>query len=224
MAQNRRQPQPTQDIWCDYQILDEIARDENASQRDLARRAGVALGRTNQVIKRLIRKGLVKTRQINAKRVAYYLTPKGFSEKLHLVVRYAQITINLFSCMREVINHQLGRLQEEVRVQTVVIFGTGELAEAAYLSIQEMGLDLVGVYDRADGPTRWLGREVLNLITPPPVVADVVMITDMEDITADQETISQLGREIIEVRQLLSDQLAAFARRVAEDQPRKGRS
>ena len=111
------------EIWQDYQILDEIARDRNVSQRDLARNSGLALGRTNQVVKRLIRKGLVKTSQINAKRVAYYLTPKGFSEKLRLVVEYARITVSLFSMVRQVINRSLAGLVETHNVRTVVIYG-----------------------------------------------------------------------------------------------------
>ena len=39
----------------DFQVLDEIGRDENLSQRDLAGRIGLALGHTNQVVKRLYR-------------------------------------------------------------------------------------------------------------------------------------------------------------------------
>ena len=209
------------ELWSNYQILDEIAKDENLSQRDLAKRAGLALGRTNQVVKRLIRKGLVKTRQINAKRVAYYLTPQGFAEKIHLVMRYAQITINLFSCMREVINHQFVELKSARDVRTVALVGTGELAEAVYLSIQENELDLVAVYDNRSNRDLWFGRKVLRLGEDPPGAVDVVMITEMDDLGRDRDEVRRIGRTVVEVRELLSEQLSLFAKRIAQDDPHR---
>ena len=212
-----------QDIWWDYQILDHIAKDEHVSQRDLSQRAGIALGRTNQVVKRLIRKGLVKTRQINAKRVAYYLTPQGFSEKIHLVVKYAQLTINLFSCVRELINQKLDQLIAAENIRTAAIVGTGELAEAVFLSVQEKALTLQRVYDKDPVRERWLGFPVHGLDAMPDDPVDVVMITDMNEMNDDLESIRKIGRVVVEVRELLSEQLATFAGRINEEDPRRQR-
>lgn len=211
-------------MWWDYQILDEISRDENVSQRDLSKSAGMALGRTNQVVKRLIRKGLVKTRQINAKRVAYYLTPQGFAEKLRLVVQYAQITINLFSYVREMINGKLDELKRERDIRTVAIVGSGELAEAVYLSIQEKGLELTAVYDIGEGRDVWLGRKVHSLDYVPEIKADVVMVTEMEDLGREKEKLDGLGHTIVEVRELLSEQLASFVSRINEEDPKRSQN
>ena len=218
-----KQSESPQDIWWDYQILDEIAKDEHVSQRDLAQRVGMALGRTNQVVKRLIRKGLVKTRQINAKRVAYYLTPQGFSEKIQLVVKYAQLTINLFSCVREMINSQLDELIVAQNIQTAAIVGTGELAEAVFLSIQEKSLTLKKVYDRNPSRDRWLGFPVHNLEAVSGEPVDVVMVTDMNDLGDDMEKIVKIGRVVVEVRELLSEQLSLFAGRINEEDPYRRR-
>ena len=45
----------TQESWREYQILHQIEQDENISQRNLSQGVGIALGLTNQIMKRLIR-------------------------------------------------------------------------------------------------------------------------------------------------------------------------
>ena len=62
----------------ELKIIDEIARENSLTQRDLSRRTSLSLGAVNLIIKRLIRQGLVKTKNLNPKKVEYLLTPKGF--------------------------------------------------------------------------------------------------------------------------------------------------
>lgn len=50
---------------------------EVISQRDIAKIAGISLGMTNIIIKRLIDKGLLKARGINNRKLKYLLTPEG---------------------------------------------------------------------------------------------------------------------------------------------------
>src|SRR5215470_10817985 len=56
------------------------------SQRRIAEDLGIALGLVNAYLKRCIKKGLVKVRQAPARRYAYYLNPRGFTEKSRLTV------------------------------------------------------------------------------------------------------------------------------------------
>ena len=65
----------------ELQVLEVIENDARISQRGLADKLGIALGLTNSILRRLVRKGLVKTRALPANRLAYYITPQGFSEK-----------------------------------------------------------------------------------------------------------------------------------------------
>ena len=51
------------------------------TQRRLSRELGIAVGLVNAYIKRCINKGYIKVKAIPPRRYAYYLTPKGFSEK-----------------------------------------------------------------------------------------------------------------------------------------------
>lgn len=52
---------------------------ETIRQRDLAKIAGISLGMTNAIIKKLVEKGFVKAKHINSKNIHYLLTPKGVS-------------------------------------------------------------------------------------------------------------------------------------------------
>ena len=57
------------------EILDIVQRNEQVSQRHLARQLGVALGLANSYLKRCVKKGWVKVQQAPANRYLYYLTP-----------------------------------------------------------------------------------------------------------------------------------------------------
>jgi MarR family transcriptional regulator, temperature-dependent positive regulator of motility len=103
---------PGDDI--DLHLLREIAADPATSQRSLARRLGVSLGRVNFCLRALADKGLVKAdnfrRSDNKRAYAYVLTPQGVDEKLRLtmsflqrkMVEYDQLQVELEKLRREV--------------------------------------------------------------------------------------------------------------------------
>ncbi|RED43747.1 winged helix-turn-helix transcriptional regulator [Aestuariispira insulae] len=64
------------------EILMEIERDPNISQKRLAETIGISVGMVNWHIKRCVNKGFVKLQQAPVKRYMYYLTPEGFVEKV----------------------------------------------------------------------------------------------------------------------------------------------
>jgi DNA-binding MarR family transcriptional regulator len=63
-----------------HRILTEIEADNRLSQRSLSRDLGIALGLTNLIIRRLVRKGWVRIIRIKPNRVRYLLTPAGIAE------------------------------------------------------------------------------------------------------------------------------------------------
>lgn len=79
---------PPQDQDIDYELLREIAAQDGASQRDLARRLGVSVGKVNYCLRAVIDRGWVKAnnfrRSDNKWAYAYLLTPNGMKAKLHL--------------------------------------------------------------------------------------------------------------------------------------------
>ena len=71
----------------EYAIIREIHKNHIPDQRTLATRTGISLGMTNIIIKKLIKKGYIKAKQLNQKKIQYILTPKGFTEKARVFER-----------------------------------------------------------------------------------------------------------------------------------------
>jgi len=65
-------------------LLSVIAGGE-ASQRDLSRRVGLSLGGTNERLRTLIRRGLVRARAVDGRAQRYELTARGACERRRLV-------------------------------------------------------------------------------------------------------------------------------------------
>ena len=61
----------------DLILLEELENNPVVSQRELSHKFGIALGVTNACLKRMVRKGWVRIRDLNPRKIGYYLTPKG---------------------------------------------------------------------------------------------------------------------------------------------------
>jgi EPS-associated MarR family transcriptional regulator len=70
------------------QILRDISKNPSISQREIAIKNGISLGKVNYAIKALIEKGHIKiqnfTESKNKRKYAYILTPAGVIEKARL--------------------------------------------------------------------------------------------------------------------------------------------
>jgi len=77
-----------------YKLLKLIENSPQMSQREIAIKMGVSLGKTNYCIKALLDKGLIKVRNFynNKKKMAYIyiLTPSGIEEKAQVTFRFLQ--------------------------------------------------------------------------------------------------------------------------------------
>jgi DNA-binding MarR family transcriptional regulator len=136
------------------EILAEIERGKAVTQRSLSKRLGIALGLTNLLIRRLVTKGFVKVVNVRPNRVTYLITPAGIAEKARATRDYLEQTLTLYTETRQHIHAGLlaaakpngsngngtGRLR-------VVFYGAGEIAEIAYVCLQDTDLELVGVVD-----------------------------------------------------------------------------
>jgi DNA-binding MarR family transcriptional regulator len=210
-----RETDTAKGAWREYQVLNEIREDELVSQRKLSDRLGLAVASTNQILKRLVRKGCVTTKRINGKNLAYSVTPKGFSSMFYHVINYTRQTISVFSDVRAMIRKRFAELKHTGHVRAVAIVGTGEVAEAVYLSVQEAELELVAVYASEAANRPWLGHAVRALDDADAPRADVVVATEPEDLRGNEAyaaRVRALGTEVIDVYELLSSRLAQFAR------------
>ncbi|HEV8327346.1 MAG TPA: winged helix-turn-helix transcriptional regulator [Nitrospiraceae bacterium] len=175
----------------DLQLLSELDRDGGATQRTLAVKLGVALGLTNLYLKRLARKGYIKITTIPRSRIRYLLTPQGFTEKSRLTYLYMQYSLSYYRDMRTRLKEMMATFDTS-HGQRVVIYGTSELAELAYLSLREMNIDCVGFID---GSSR---ESFLSCpVSSPDKISrwqfDRVLITDLDHAAACEEQLVRSG-------------------------------
>lgn len=76
-------------------IIREVEENPALNQRILAQKLNVSLGKTNYLLRTLIRKGMIKAKNFSknpkkAKKLQYILTPKGINEKINLTLHYLQ--------------------------------------------------------------------------------------------------------------------------------------
>jgi transcription elongation factor/antiterminator RfaH len=131
---------------ADLDLLTVIERGEVITQQKLKSEIGVSVGLVNALIKRALRTGLVKARQAPYKRYAYYLTPKGFSEKSRLVARYLENSLAFYRRTREEYAG-IFRQARDLKLRRVVLVGGGELTEIAVLAAACEQFELLAIVE-----------------------------------------------------------------------------
>ena len=170
-------------IERDLEILTAIEEGLPLTQRALAERLGVALGLCNLYLKRLARKGCIKIvefprKPAARKRLRYLLTPRGMAEKTRLTYEHLAYSLDLYRRARRTLRQSLGRLADG-GAKRIALYGVGEAAEVAYLTLKELGLEPVGVFAAtANGP--FLGYPVRTLAELAADDFDLVIVATFE--------------------------------------------
>lgn len=153
-------------------LLTEVETGNGTSQRSLARRAGMALGLTNLILKTLVSSGWVSVSRVDG-HVRYVITPEGVAEKNRMSAVYFSYTTRLYAEARDGVRDRLRSLStgwiagtrpadagDDGR-KTIALYGAGDAAEISYVSIQESDLVVTAVFDEAsDRRPRFFGLDV----------------------------------------------------------------
>lgn len=161
-------------------LLKSVEQGGDQSQRRLATELGIALGLVNAYLKRCVSKGLVKVRNVPARRYAYYLTPQGFAEKSRLTVDYLTSSFGFFreakaDCLL------VFETASQRGFKTVALVGRSDLAEIAVICGIERQVEIVAVVDANSAPGHFLGVPVAASFDDVPKSFDAVVITDLAD-------------------------------------------
>ena len=92
------------DLSVSYSLLKTLQTEPELSQRELAKRLGVSLGKVNFCLNALIEKGCVKVNNFrnsdNKLAYAYLLTPNGVEQKARLTVEFLQLKSQQYEQLR----------------------------------------------------------------------------------------------------------------------------
>ncbi len=167
----------TQDDELTLSLLSSIEKNSQSSQRELARHNGVALGLVNSYIKRCVKKGWIKITDAPANRYLYYLTPKGFSEKMRLTTRYFSDSFSFYRKATHSCDILLRSLVEQDK-RSLVLAGASDLAEITVLKSLENEVSIIAVYDPDCNASRFLSVPVWKIWSTDQAV-DAVLLTDI---------------------------------------------
>ena len=164
-----------------FGLLEAVESDEAMTQRSVASELGVALGLVNTYLKRCVKKGFVKVRQVPPRRYAYYLTPKGFREKSRLTAKYLSSSLSFFRRAREDCDEALV-LAAQKRMKRVALVGAGDLAEICAVSALESAVNVVAIVDENwTGACRLAGLELIKGDVLKDRKIDGLILTAMSD-------------------------------------------
>jgi predicted transcriptional regulator len=161
----------------DLRVLEAVQQDSRLTQRGLASKLGIALGLANIYLKRMIHKGYIKCVNVQPNRISYLITPRGIAEKARLTYEFMDYSLHLYGEVRQHLRAALRECAEAGK--RVAIYGSGEAAELAYLSLKESGLDPVAIFDAESGH-EFLGMPVLPIEDHATVDFDLMIVASLD--------------------------------------------
>ena len=160
------------------QILEQLEARRTVTQRSLASELGIALGLTNLLMRRLVKKGWVRVKHVSPRRIRYLITPAGLAAKARLTRQYFLSSLTFYRDCREHMRGRLSQLSADLQARhgdatagrDIVFYGAGEVAEIAFVCLQETNLRLLGLIDEGDS------RPFFHLtVHPPSALAGVTL-------------------------------------------------
>jgi predicted transcriptional regulator len=86
----------------EYLLLKELKDSQShIPQRELAKKAGLSLGSTNLLIKRMINTGLLQLRKLNSRNLRYLLTKKGVEKLARKSMQFLKRTLTDIHSLKE---------------------------------------------------------------------------------------------------------------------------
>jgi len=204
----------------DLRVLEAVQQDSRLTQRGLANKLGMALGLANIYLKRMIHKGYIKCVNVQPNRISYLITPRGIAEKARLTYEFMDYSLHLYGEVRQ---HLRAALHECAAAgKRVAIYGSGEAAELAYLSLKESGLDPVAIFD-ADGGRDFLGIGVQPIADFATVEFDLIIVASLDRSGQQSQALLDVGVPKDKLFPLRKETVPAPKRKAAPVRTRNGK-
>ena len=113
-------------------------------QRELARAIGLSLGMTNEILKRMARKGWLTIRKVNNRNIQYIVSARGIDEIARRSYRYLRRTIGNVLRYKEAIE-ELVKSAADRGARVVLLVGQSDLDFILEHACSRAGVELVTV-------------------------------------------------------------------------------
>jgi len=145
--------------YYELKILEQVQQRAELPRRVAAAKLGVSVKLAHKLLTGLVERGMLHVTKVNSRLWRYFLTPRGIAEKARLTREFIEFSFEFYREARRR-SAQVCRDLAEAGVRRVAFLGLGELAEIAYLGVQEWGLELVEVFDRRQAGRMFFGCRV----------------------------------------------------------------
>ena len=146
----------------ELEILERLENNGHLTQRDLSKEVGIALGLVNHLLKKMVTKGWIKIKNIDAKKIRYLITPEGAREKSSLLYKRVESTIHFYLEAKRVIKDKIIHLKNE-GIEDVSIYGVNHISEVLFIVLKELGLELASVVEEKRAGEEWFGYNVIGM-------------------------------------------------------------
>jgi DNA-binding MarR family transcriptional regulator len=163
-------------------LLQELEKNPICSQRELSNKFGFALGVTNACLKKMVQRGWIRLKDIDHRRLGYFITPKGFSEKAKLSHHLISWSLQHYSVLREIIGQRLQEMEAQGVVR-VAFYGVSREMEVAYLLIQGATMTLVGIVEDPErmNDTKLFGHQLKDVNQVAALHPDAIFVTSLSE-------------------------------------------
>ena len=148
-------------IEIELKLLTSIEENKNISQRSISKKIDIALGLTNSLVKKFVKKGFLKLKQAPMKRFLYYLTPQGLVEKSRLTQEYIKSSLTFFKRAKQDFEEIFNLIQKK-KNQNICLIGTGEICEIAILVSNQLNVNIDCIFDKKFKKKSFCGISVKN--------------------------------------------------------------
>ena len=100
-----------------YRLLKILGQESTLTQREMAKRMGISLGKVNYCLSELAKKGLIKVHRFKSAKnkipYSYILTPHGIEEKARLTVTFLRRKTKEYEEIKRQIKELTAEIEEE---------------------------------------------------------------------------------------------------------------
>ena len=188
----------------DLRLLEELEKNPVISQRELSHKFGIALGVTNACLRRMARKGWIRIRDLNRRRIGYYLTPKGFVEKARLTLHLISFRVQHYSELKRIVGKRFLEMQHD-GIKRIVFYGVSDEMEVAFVTLQGVNLKLVGIVEDDEKfiPQFIFGYELEPVSRVKELKPDCILITSLSENEKKKVTLKEIfGSHSIHIKDI----------------------
>ena len=128
----------------------------------------------------MVRRGWIRLGKVPPRRIGYYLTPQGLTEKTRLAITFLSYNVHHYSQLKKIIADKFLEMTSQ-GVKQVIFWGVSDEMEIAYVTLQGTTMELVAIVDDNDKVNGKivLGEKVQNSSVINNSRADAILITSI---------------------------------------------